>query len=169
MNNTNTIIILFSIIAIVLLMGCTSQPSNNVVSNQTNESNKNVTQTTGSNVSNISTTTTGSNASNASAAACSDKQCFITAANKCGNETIQITESYGVVKYSTSGCIFTKTVISLAQNESADIKRIIESKSMTCLYKKGEFDQDWTSSLVLGVEKCTGGLKDAIIDLLAFA
>ena len=169
MNNTNTIIILFSMIVIVLLMGCTSQFSNNVVSNQTNESSKNVTQTTGLNISNKSTTPNATTAQpNVSVKVC-DKQCFVTAANLCGNETVQINESYGVVKYSTANCILMKTIISLNQNESADIKRIIEGKSMMCVYEKGKFDQDWTNSLVLGAEKCNGGLKDAIEDLLVFA
>jgi hypothetical protein len=135
---------------------------------QTNDTNK-IVNTTGSNVSNTTNKTTGSNVSNTSTPVCSNKQCFVTAANLCDNETIQITEDYGVVKYSISGCILTKTIVSMNQNESADVKKIVEGKSMTCIYPKGNFDQDWINSLVLGAEKCDGGLKDAIMDLLAFA
>jgi hypothetical protein len=166
MNNT-TITILFTIFAIILLAGCTSQSQNNVV---TTETNKSTTQTTTavSNVSNGSVTTTGSNVSNASTT-CSDKQCFTAAADGCGNETIQITEDYGVVKYTTTNCVLTKTVISLDQNESADMKHLLEDKNMTCRYEKGKFDQNWINSLLLGVEKCEGGLKDAIADLLVFS
>lgn len=163
------IIFTITIIAIILLAGCTSQPSDNINVNQTTGTNKSVTQTTGSNVSNVSNKTTGSNVSNTSATACSNKQCFVTAANNCGNETIQVTEDYGVVKYSISGCILTKTIVSMNQNESADIKKIVGGKNMTCLFTKGNFDQDWINSLVLGVEKCKGGLKDAIADLLVFS
>jgi len=171
MNNTS-IIILLSIFAIILLAGCTSQtnsPSNNVV--QTTDTNKSTTQNIIQNTSSNTSvpTTNNTTKSNISTSTCLDKQCFITAANKCGNETIQITEDYGVVKYSISGCVFTKTIISLASTENADMKKIVEGKNMTCLYTKGQFDQDWTNLLVLGIEKCSGGLKDAIADLLAFA
>lgn len=163
MRNMITITILFSIIAIILLAGCLCQTLNNVV--QRNVSNKSVAQ---SNVSNASVTTLVSNASNASAAACSDKQCFVSAANACGKETIQINEDYGVVNYSTSNCVLNKTIISLNQNESTDIKRLVEGKSMLCRYENGAFDQNWINSLVFGIEKCEGELRDVLGQLIVF-
>jgi len=98
---------------------------------------------------------------------CSTKECFLAAANTCKNESLRLNESFGTVLLSTRNCTFTKTVLYMNSEESKQIRDLVEGTSITCIYKKGEFDSDWINSLVLGVEKCDGTLKDAIADLLA--
>ncbi|VVB74014.1 Uncharacterised protein [uncultured archaeon] len=108
-------------------------------------------------------------ATTAAATTCSSKDCFAPAANNCSDISIQVTEVFGTMKYSSSGCVFTKTMISLNQNESADMKKALEGKSLSCVYEKGKFDSGWLSSLVAGIENCSGNLKDAIGQLVLFS
>lgn len=106
---------------------------------------------------------------NITAAACNAKDCFVAAANNCSNISIQATEPFGTVKYSSSGCVFTKTIVSLNQNESADLRAALTGKSLTCIYEKGKFDSGWLSSLVSGIENCEGDLKEIISQLVLFS
>jgi len=100
---------------------------------------------------------------------CATKECFLTAANACSNATLKLNDSFGTVLLSTNNCTFKKTIIALDPKESTQIKDLVEGTSMTCAYEKSKFDYDWMNSLVLGVEKCDGTLKDAIVDLLSLA
>ncbi|HEV8290192.1 MAG TPA: hypothetical protein VGQ00_04560 [Candidatus Norongarragalinales archaeon] len=100
---------------------------------------------------------------------CADKNCFINAASQCSAAKLVLNESYGAVKYSTNGCVFTKRIVSLNESESPDLKLLVEGKSMACKYEKGKFDTNLVDSLLLGIEPCEGELKDAINELLVFA
>jgi len=101
--------------------------------------------------------------------ACADPDCLILAANDCADSNLTITEDVGVFKYSSSnGCVFTKTLVSLNSNETADMKKLLEGKSLTCKYEKGKFDSRLVTSLIFGTENCEGNLKDALGELLAF-
>jgi len=99
---------------------------------------------------------------------CKDKTCFITEANDCKNISIDITEELGVVRYSSENCTFTKTIVSLKENENADIVNLLKGKSLTCNYTKGQFDSMWVTSFVAGLENCEGELKDSIAALVIY-
>ena len=100
---------------------------------------------------------------------CSDKTCFIAAANDCENVNLTITDNVGTFSYSSSdSCIFTKTLVSLNANESQEMKNLLEGKNMTCIYERGKFDQRWVTSLIYGIENCQGELKDRLGDLTVF-
>jgi len=101
--------------------------------------------------------------------ACNAKDCFVSAANNCSNISIQVAEPFGTMRYSTSGCVFTKTVVNLSQNESADMRKALEGKSLSCVYEKGKFDSGLPSSLVAGIENCDGELKEIISQLVLFS
>ena len=98
---------------------------------------------------------------------CATKECFLTAANACRNESLRLNDSFGTMLLYTSNCTLTKTILALDPKESRQIKDLVEGASMTCAYEKGKFDSDWMNSLVLGVEKCDGTLRDAIADLIS--
>jgi hypothetical protein len=103
-------------------------------------------------------------------ATCSDKSCFIQAANNCENMNLTLTDNVGTFSYSSSKyCILTKTLVSLNANESQEMKNLLEGKNMTCMYEKGKFDQRWVTSLIYGIETCHGNLKDALGDLTLFS
>ncbi len=97
---------------------------------------------------------------------CTTKDCFVTSANNCEELLIKVTEEAGTFAYSTKGCLFTKTVLSV--NEEPELKQLLEGKSMTCTYTQGEFDMRLINGLIFGIENCSGDLKDALTGLLAF-
>ena len=138
-----------------MLAGCASQTTQNA--SQTIQNTSQITQNT-SQTTQITAPTV-----------CTAKDCFIAAANNCSDISIQATESFGTVKYSTSGCVFTKTIISLNQNESADMRAALTGKSLTCVYEKNKFDSGLLTSLVIGIENCDGELKEIISQLVLFS
>lgn len=103
-------------------------------------------------------------------APCDSKDCFIAAANDCQEMNITVTEDYGTVEYSSSSsCVFTKTLLSLDDNETQEMKGLLQGKSMTCAYEKGGFDSRLVTSLIYGMENCTGDLKDDLGKLIIFS
>ena len=100
---------------------------------------------------------------------CKTKECFVADANGCKEKSIVVDEDFGTVAYSTKGCVFTKTIVSLDASEPSDMKAALEGKSLTCKYEQGNFNEEWTSSLVLGIDNCEGDLRDALVLLIAFA
>jgi hypothetical protein len=104
----------------------------------------------------------------AGSSGCATKECFFTAATACRNATLRLNDSSGTVLFSTSNCTFKKTILALDPKESAQMKDLVEGTSMTCVYENGKFDTNWVNSLVLGVEKCDGTLKDALASLIVF-
>jgi len=105
---------------------------------------------------------------NAQPIECSTKDCFITAANDCNETSLIFREDFGTVNYSAENCTFTKTIVSLNENESQDMKNVLEGKSLTCTYERGQFDENWTSSLIIDIENCSGELRDNLASLSVF-
>ena len=94
---------------------------------------------------------------------------FIAAANACTDANITVTDDVGTMHYTSSpGCIFTKKLVSLNATETQEMKTLLEGKSLTCMYTKGNFDPRLVTSLVGGMENCTGDLKDDIGNLIIF-
>ena len=101
--------------------------------------------------------------------ACAAKDCFIAAANDCKDATITATETTGTFTYTTTGCVFTKTLDRAQPDEHPGVKKLLEGKSYSCTYTKDAFDARLVTSLVAGAERCTGPLRDALVDLALFA
>ena len=102
------------------------------------------------------------------AATCTTKACFIPAANDCAAIDLTLTEEAGTFRYVAKDCVFTKTLVSLDQTETQDMKDLLQGKSLTCRYEKGKFDPRWVNSLLFGTEYCEGELKDRLAELLLF-
>ena len=100
---------------------------------------------------------------------CDTKECFIAAANDCNDIGLTLDEDFGVIEYTSKECMLTKKVISLDPSETKEMKELVEGKWMTCKYEKGEFDRNWLDSLILGMQKCEGKLKETLVDILLFA
>jgi hypothetical protein len=99
----------------------------------------------------------------------SDEARFINAANNCENASLTATDNVGTFTYSSyDSCVFTKTLVNLNANESQEMKNLLNGKNMTCIYTKGNFDQRWVTSLIYGIENCSGDLKDDLGDLTLF-
>jgi hypothetical protein len=102
-------------------------------------------------------------------ATCSDAACFIAAANNCEDMNVTLTGSVATFTYTSSQpCVFTKTLVSVDENETQQMKGFLNGKSMTCIYGRGKFNPGLVTSLVDGMENCTGDLKDALSELLVF-
>jgi len=97
---------------------------------------------------------------------CDSKDCFIAKANNCEDININVTEEFGSVNYASKGCVFTKTVLSM--NDTEEMRKLFEGKTLSCIYEQSRFDRRWVDSLVFGIEYCEGELKDRIVDMLAF-
>ena len=96
---------------------------------------------------------------------CSTQECFISAANNCEAVKMEQNEAGSLFRYSTSNCIMTKTLSKINGLEPAEIKSLLEGKSLECAYEKGAFNTYWISALSIGLENCSGELKDAIDEL----
>ncbi len=103
------------------------------------------------------------------ATTCNDKDCFISAADKCEDTNITTNEDIGVIEYSSKDCVFTKTLVTLNENETQEMKKLLEGKSMKCVYEKGKFDSRLVTSLIYGTEYCLGDLKDNLGQLILFS
>jgi hypothetical protein len=100
---------------------------------------------------------------------CSDKNCFIAAANGCKDISMALSEDVGVFNYTSSeNCTFTKTLVSIDASETQDMRNLLGGKSMACNYEKGKFDGRLVTSLIYGMEFCEGDLKEALAGLLVF-
>ena len=100
---------------------------------------------------------------------CDTPSCFIVAANKCETLSMELQEDFGLVRYAIEDCSFTKTIVSAAPGEDAEIKSLIEGKSFTCQYTQGNFDERWVTSSYLGIGDCEGELREIIAQLIIFA
>ena len=101
------------------------------------------------------------------AKSCQDKDCFIASANSCDSVRLEQNEFGSLFAYYSKDCVFTKTAKSINQSETQEIKDLLEGKSMNCSYVAGDFNEDWINTISLGLEECSGGLKDSIEKLVA--
>ena len=98
-----------------------------------------------------------------------EQAAFIAAANDCRDANLTVTGVAGTFSYvSSTDCTFTKTLVSLNASESQAMKTMMEGKSMTCTYTKGNFDSRLVTTLVGGMEYCSGDLKDNLAKLIVF-
>ena len=62
-----------------------------------------------------------------------------------------------------------ETLVSANADETSDMKKLLEGKSMMCNYEKGKFDARLVTTLIYGMEYCEGDLKDILGQLIVFA
>lgn len=97
---------------------------------------------------------------------CQDQACFISLANECKNARFQQIEAGSLFTYTEKNCALTKTLTKMNETEPAEMKTLLEGKSMTCDYVKGMFDINWINTLSKDIEVCSGELKDSISEIL---
>jgi hypothetical protein len=96
---------------------------------------------------------------------CNTADCFIAKAENCGSARIDQTIGGSVFRLSVEKCILTKTLSKINETEPQEMKDLLGGKSMTCAYSSGMFDDNWIKTLSIGIEDCSGDLKDAIDEL----
>jgi len=102
---------------------------------------------------------------------CVDRKCFVTKADQCAPATYEETTAIGTINYSVSAgsggsCTLTKQVIALDKKENDIIKKLLENKLLVCVYPKNQFNSQWLTSMIEGLDNCYGDLKDAVGRLL---
>ncbi|MFA6547500.1 MAG: hypothetical protein WCT11_00975 [Candidatus Magasanikbacteria bacterium] len=102
---------------------------------------------------------------------CADLKCFITKADQCAPATYEEATTVGTMSYSIgegtgNNCALTKQVVALNKNENDLIKKLLQDKQMNCNYLKNQFNGQWITSMIEGLDHCDGELKDAIGQLL---
>ncbi len=102
---------------------------------------------------------------------CSDMECFISNANQCKAATYEEVTDFGKISYiikadDTGNCLLTKEIVELSENEDAVLKKALEGKKMECIYSSGQFNGQWLTSMIEGLEDCRGELKEAVGQLL---
>ena len=97
---------------------------------------------------------------------CTTQECFISAANNCENVKMQQVEAGSLFEYSAKSCIMEKTLKTINETEPVEMKDLLEGKSLTCSYAQNNFNENWVKTLSIGIEDCSGELKDAIDELV---
>lgn len=102
---------------------------------------------------------------------CADLKCFMAKADQCAPATYEETTTIGTISYSISAnsgdsCALTKQVAALNTNENGLIKKLLANKLMVCVYPKNQFNDQWMTSMIEGLDNCYGDLKDAVGRLL---
>jgi hypothetical protein len=98
-----------------------------------------------------------------------DTAAFISAANDCRDMNLTVTTTVGTFSYqSTSDCVLLKTLVKMNASETAEVKKMLEGKSMVCGYTRGNFDSRWVTTLIGGMEYCHGDLRDGLAQLIVF-
>ncbi|MDE2001484.1 MAG: hypothetical protein KGI60_02875 [Patescibacteria group bacterium] len=100
---------------------------------------------------------------------CTTADCFSALANDCRNVEYAYTNDVGSFAVSSYGCVFTKTLMTLAGENASPVKDAFEGKNLTCAYDRGSFNDSWVSSLFTGLDSCAGQLKDALNTFSTFA
>lgn len=97
---------------------------------------------------------------------CKDQQCFFDMANQCKSAVLIVDEAGTIYKFeSSSDCTFTKTITQISETEPEDIINLFEGKSLNCEYIKNDFETKWVTTLLGGLDRCTGPLKEAFYEL----
>jgi len=97
---------------------------------------------------------------------CDTKDCFIKNANDCKASKFIVNDDGTLYEFITSGdCTLTKTITKVSSSEPEAIRDLFMDKSLVCQYEKSDFDDKWISTLLGGLEKCTGSLKEALYEL----
>lgn len=97
---------------------------------------------------------------------CNTADCFIAKAENCESAKMEQNFDGSIFKLSVKNCVLTKTALKLNESEPQEIKDLLEGASMKCEYGEGNFNTDWTGTLSIGIENCSGDLKDAIDELI---
>jgi hypothetical protein len=94
-----------------------------------------------------------------------DSACFIESANNCDNAVMTKTIETANYKFRTNNCVLEKEIKSFSAEEPDAVKKLFTGLSMDCSYEEGKFDVNLINSLTGGLDKCTGKLKDTVLEV----
>jgi hypothetical protein len=94
-----------------------------------------------------------------------DSACFIESANNCDNAVMTKTIETANYKFRTNNCVLEKEIKSFSAEEPDAVKKLFTGLDMDCSYEEGKFDVNLINSLTGGLDKCTGKLKDTVLEV----
>ncbi|MEK7131358.1 MAG: hypothetical protein AAB797_01300 [Patescibacteria group bacterium] len=100
---------------------------------------------------------------------CATTECFVEAANNCRNAKLEVVDDADMLwRYRAAAFCggFEKILVVLNDKETARMKELLEGKSLSCDYIKGNFDKRWLITSIFGLENCQGELKEILGQLL---
>lgn len=97
-----------------------------------------------------------------------DVACFVQNAQICNPATMERTLAGSIMRYDvTSKCTLVKSFSVISATEPKEIHSLFGGKLMMCDYTKGNFNQRWINTLTGDIATCTGGLRDALVELMS--
>ncbi len=91
-----------------------------------------------------------------------NKDCFIQQVNACKPAIATGTMESITFRYNSTGnCSIQKTVTFVSAEEPPTTRTLLEGKRVICAYERGKFDNRLIQNMTLGMENCSGELKDA--------
>lgn len=94
-----------------------------------------------------------------------DSACFIEYANSCENAVMRKAVGTASFKFRANNCLLEKEIIGFSEEEPEAVKSLFTGLSMECSYSEGRFDANFINSLAGGIDKCSGKLKDTILEV----
>ncbi len=96
---------------------------------------------------------------------CTDPACFTTRAQECLPTVFKQIEVGSEVTYKIQECVLTKELTKFSDAEPVTVRNFFTGKTMRCAYERNNFDRALAQSLLGGLERCDGSLKEAIVQL----
>ncbi len=98
---------------------------------------------------------------------CADVTCFLAKANNCEAARYAADqETVSILLTTTNDCRVTKEITSVTATEPQEIKDLLIGKSMICNYKQNNFNTELINTLVVGLDKCSGPLKESLYEIV---
>ncbi len=96
---------------------------------------------------------------------CKSSSCFLEVANNCDKATFEQIEDTVTVEYSADNCILTKKIVAMGEEEPQEVKDLFKNQEMTCVYAKGNFNENQILGFLEDIENCEGSLKEIVQQL----
>jgi hypothetical protein len=96
------------------------------------------------------------------------KEEFVSRVQGCKSGTYLGQVDSSLVKYSTRNCQVVKEITHVGDREPEEVKILFGGKSMTCQYRKGEFNLAHIDYFTKDIDSCWGELKDIIVELRGY-
>ncbi len=98
---------------------------------------------------------------------CDTKQCFLERAQACkAAKYVHQADKLTYELITDKRCTLTKKVIAVADTEPEQVKAILLDKSMDCNYERNAFNEQYLTTMLGGIQSCTGPLKEAFYEVL---
>ncbi|MBI3032385.1 hypothetical protein HYY69_02830 [Candidatus Woesearchaeota archaeon] len=98
---------------------------------------------------------------------CDTKECFLERVQDCqATKYMHQGDKLTYELVTDKRCMLTKKVIAVADTEPGQVKTLLLDKSMDCSYERNAFNEQYLTTMLGGIQTCTGPLKEAFYEVL---